>query len=132
MFDLGFLELLVIGVLGLVVLGPQRMPVAVRSVGRTIGKAKQMLSNLQQDIDRELEIEQLKQALKENTASLNEDIQGLKHQTDLRNSLKPEAVKELESEVASIKSQVKSLSKPLKSHEPAAKPIQEKANDSAQ
>lgn len=63
MFDIGFLELLVIGVLGLLVLGPERLPVAARTVGLFLGRIKRSVSNFQDDLDRHVRTEELKRKL---------------------------------------------------------------------
>ncbi|MEE8388178.1 MAG: Sec-independent protein translocase protein TatB [Acidiferrobacterales bacterium] len=55
MFDIGFLELALIGILALVVLGPKRLPEAARTAGRWVGKLRAFISDVKQDIDREIE-----------------------------------------------------------------------------
>ncbi len=67
MFDLGFAELMVIFVLGLLVLGPKRMPVAVRAIARMVAKVRGAWVNIQNEIDRELELEKLKKQLQESS-----------------------------------------------------------------
>ncbi|WAL79393.1 Sec-independent protein translocase protein TatB [Shewanella sp. DAU305] len=65
MFDgIGFMELLLIGVLGLVVLGPERLPVAVRSVTSWIRAMKRMANSVKEELEQELKIEQLHADLK--------------------------------------------------------------------
>jgi sec-independent protein translocase protein TatB len=65
MFDgIGFMELLLIGVLGLVVLGPERLPVAVRSVTGWIRAMKRMANSVKEELEQELKIEQLHADLK--------------------------------------------------------------------
>lgn len=65
MFDgIGFMELLLIGVLGLVVLGPERLPVAVRSVTGWIRALKRMANSVKDELEQELKIEQLHADLK--------------------------------------------------------------------
>lgn len=77
MFDIGFLELVLIAIIGLLVLGPERLPVAARAVGRWVGKAKRMTSQFSQEINRQIEIEELKKELQKQGESLNinEDAQ---------------------------------------------------------
>lgn len=84
MFDIGFLELLVIGVLGLLVLGPERLPVAARTVGLFLGRIKRSVSNFQDDLDRHVRTEELKRKLLDPEATFMDD--------DVRNpaSLKPQ------------------------------------------
>ncbi len=60
MFDLGFWELAIIVVIGLLVLGPERLPRAARSVGLWVGKARRTLAEVKRDIDRELDATELK------------------------------------------------------------------------
>lgn len=78
MFDIGFWELVIIFVIGLVVLGPERMPAAVRSVAQFIRKVKQFAAGVQQDIDQELHIKQLQEDLKKaeqkNLADLDPEL----------------------------------------------------------
>ena len=63
MFDIGFLELLIIGVVGLLVLGPERLPRAARTTGLWIGKIKRTVSGMQRDISAQLEAEELRQSI---------------------------------------------------------------------
>ena len=71
MFDIGFLELILIAIIGLLVLGPERLPVAARTLGRWVGKARRMASTFSKEIDRQLEIEELKEELKQQGQSLD-------------------------------------------------------------
>ncbi|UJF21914.1 Sec-independent protein translocase protein TatB [Shewanella sp. OMA3-2] len=65
MFDgIGFMELLLIGILGLVVLGPERLPVAVRSITGWIRAIKRMANSVKDELEQELKIEQLHADLK--------------------------------------------------------------------
>lgn len=62
MFDVGFWELAAIGVIALVIIGPERLPGAARTVGMWVGRARRVLRDVKDDIDRELkahEIEEL-------------------------------------------------------------------------
>lgn len=61
---MGFWELFVVFVVGLIVLGPERLPTAVRSVTRWLKSIKQMASSVQADINEELRIHELHQNLK--------------------------------------------------------------------
>ncbi len=60
MFDVGFWELTIIGVIALLVLGPERLPRTARTVGLWVGKARRTLSEVKRDIDRELDAAELK------------------------------------------------------------------------
>ncbi|NEV62740.1 Sec-independent protein translocase protein TatB [Thiorhodococcus minor] len=63
MFDVGFQELLLIGVVALIVVGPERLPKLARVAGMWIGRARRTLSSVKQEIDRELKTEELKEVL---------------------------------------------------------------------
>lgn len=63
MFDIGFFELLLIGVVTLLVVGPERLPKLARTAGLWMGKARSMVSQVKADIDRELAAEELKKTL---------------------------------------------------------------------
>lgn len=54
MFDVGFAELLVLAVLALVVVGPERLPVVARSVGRTVNHVKRFVRDLQWQLESEV------------------------------------------------------------------------------
>ena len=60
MFDIGFSELLVIGVVALVVIGPEKLPRMARTLGHLAGKLQRYVSDVKADINREIELEDLK------------------------------------------------------------------------
>ncbi|MDD1783524.1 Sec-independent protein translocase protein TatB [Enterovibrio sp. ZSDZ35] len=64
MFDIGFWELILIAVVGLVVLGPERLPVAIRNVSRWIGAARRMAGSVRDELEQELKIQELQDNLK--------------------------------------------------------------------
>ena len=74
MFDIGFLELIIIAVVGLVVIGPERLPAVARNVGKWVGRTRRFITQVKSDIDREMKQEELRKAL-ERDAGLDE----LKH-----------------------------------------------------
>lgn len=84
MFDFSIGELGVIGVVALVVLGPERMPKVARTVGEWIGKAQRYVNEVKSDINREMELAELKKLQEEAKSaaqSLQSSMQGL--QSDL-------------------------------------------------
>lgn len=64
MFDIGFLELLVIAVLALLVLGPERMPGAIRSAAKTFRSIRGMASGFKQEMEEQLRVHELHENLK--------------------------------------------------------------------
>ncbi|WP_355659562.1 Sec-independent protein translocase protein TatB [Halomonas salifodinae] len=82
MFDIGFLELLIIGVVGLLVLGPERLPKAARTLGLWIGKIKRTVSGMQREISAQLEAEELRQKLNEQQKKLDESLGRAKREVE--------------------------------------------------
>jgi sec-independent protein translocase protein TatB len=65
MFDFSFGELALIGTVALVVLGPERLPKVARTVGEWVGKAQRYVSQVKSDINREIELSELKKIQEE-------------------------------------------------------------------
>jgi sec-independent protein translocase protein TatB len=63
MFEIGFTELMLVGVIALLVLGPERLPKAAATAGRWMGQAKRTMSGIKAQIEREMDTEQLRQEL---------------------------------------------------------------------
>ena len=72
MFDFGFSEMISVGVVALVVLGPERLPVVARTAGEWIGKAQRFVAQVKSDIDRETELSELKKIQDEAKALAND------------------------------------------------------------
>lgn len=60
MFDVGFSELIVIGLVALIVIGPERLPKVARTVGHLLGRLQRYVSDVKSDINREMQLEELK------------------------------------------------------------------------
>lgn len=60
MFDIGFAELLIIAVVALLVLGPEKLPTAVRTLGLWVGKFRRTVSGIQAEISEELRLDELR------------------------------------------------------------------------
>ena len=60
MFDIGFSELLVIGVVALIVIGPEKLPRMARTVGVLAGRLQRYVSDVKADINREIELDELR------------------------------------------------------------------------
>jgi sec-independent protein translocase protein TatB len=72
MLDVGFWEIAIIGVIALIIIGPEKMPELARRAGHTIGKIKSFISNVTQDIQDELDLDELKET-KEQLKQLSKD-----------------------------------------------------------
>ena len=60
MFDIGFSELMVIAVVALVVIGPERLPKVARTAGHLMGRLQRYVNDVKSDINREMELEELR------------------------------------------------------------------------
>jgi sec-independent protein translocase protein TatB len=60
MFDVGFSELIVIGLVALIVIGPERLPSVARTVGHLLGRLQRYVSDVKSDINREMQLDELK------------------------------------------------------------------------
>lgn len=65
MFDLGFSELLVIGIVALLVIGPERLPKVARTAGQWLGRLNRYVAQVKQDIDRDVRLEELRKMQQE-------------------------------------------------------------------
>ena len=59
MFDIGFMELVLVSVIGLLVLGPQRLPKVAAEIGKWIGRARRTATQLRRQLEREIELSEL-------------------------------------------------------------------------
>jgi len=88
MFDAGFLEFLIIGIIALVVIGPERLPGVARTVGGWIGKARAFVDSTKRDIEREINASEMRELLD----SQKKEIDELRNiMDDTKESFKKEA-----------------------------------------
>ena len=81
MFDSGFLELLIVGIITLMVVGPERLPGVAAKAGRMIGKMKAFIATTREDIEKELRTDELQNMLvkqKEEISELRDMMQSTK------------------------------------------------------
>ncbi|MCW9024449.1 MAG: Sec-independent protein translocase protein TatB [Gammaproteobacteria bacterium] len=76
MFDIGFWELSIIALVGLIVIGPERLPGVARTVGKWVGRTRRFVNQVKNDIDSEIKQDELRKAL-ENETGLNDIKQEL-------------------------------------------------------
>ena len=88
MFDLGFTEILVIGVVALVVLGPEKMPEVARAAGRFFAKAQGYITQVKGEFERESQLSEIKK-LREEVASSAEGLR--RSVTEVQTTLTQEA-----------------------------------------
>ncbi|CDZ95144.1 Sec-independent protein translocase protein TatB [Pseudomonas saudiphocaensis] len=79
MFDIGFMEMLLVGLVALVVLGPERLPGAVRTAGLWIGRLKRSFSNIKAEVEREIGADEIRRQLhNERILDLEKEMQAMK------------------------------------------------------
>lgn len=77
MFDISFSELMLIGIVALVVLGPERLPRVARTVGHLFGRAQRYMNDVKSDIQREMDIEEIsdiKKQMEEASSSIKQSV----------------------------------------------------------
>lgn len=90
MFDIGFWEILVIGVLALLVLGPERLPGAIRSTIKTVRSVRNVATGFKDEVEHQLRVHELhenlkkaeQQGLKDLSPDLQESVDELKKAAD--------------------------------------------------
>jgi sec-independent protein translocase protein TatB len=87
MFDIGFSELVMIGLVSLLVIGPERLPKVARIAGFWIGKSRAMMASVKAEIKQELQEEEIRQILKDQV-KLEEFHAAINETTDATNSIK--------------------------------------------
>jgi sec-independent protein translocase protein TatB len=76
-FDIAFSELVVIGVVALIVIGPEKLPKVARTVGLLVGRLQRYVTNVKDDISREMQLEDLKklqQQMQENGQKIQSEL----------------------------------------------------------
>ena len=124
MFDIGFSELVLVLIVGLVVLGPQRLPIAIRTVMGWVRTIRGLAANVQNELAQELKLQELKESIKKaeelNLSSLSPElsktVEELKQsaqqmQQDL-NTTKGEITKLTDEQVTEIQAKIEAESKP--------------------
>lgn len=72
MFDVGFWEILLILILALVVIGPERLPGAARTAGLWVGKARRYIEGVKSEVEQEFDISEFKRIVHNQEIQLNE------------------------------------------------------------
>ena len=101
MFDIGFSELMVIGVVALIVIGPERLPKVARTLGHLLGRAQRYVNDVKSDINREIQLDELKKLQTQVTDSARAMEESVRKEYESARSAveapAKEAVEELES-----------------------------------
>jgi sec-independent protein translocase protein TatB len=85
MFDIGFTELLVIGVVALIVIGPEKLPRMARTVGHLAGRLQRYVADVKADINREIELDELRKmrdSMQQAASNFESSVQSEMHKTE--------------------------------------------------
>ena len=86
MFDIGLSEILIVAIVALVVLGPERLPKAARLAGFWVRKARAQWYTVKAELESEMQDEELKNSLKESMADLKNTLQA--HDDDMQREMR--------------------------------------------
>lgn len=94
MFNISFGEIFIIAVVGLIIIGPQRLPETARFVGHMLGRVQRQVAGVKSDIRREMDLEDLKNikreyedASRQVKDSFNEQSEQLRHEITAENTM---------------------------------------------
>ena len=103
MFDIGFTELLVIGVVALIVIGPEKLPRMARTIGHLAGRLQRYVADVKADINREIELDELRKmrdSMQQAASNFESSVQSEMSKTEAELNKSVEAVVGGPSEIA--------------------------------
>ena len=112
MLDIGFAELLVVSAVALFVVGPDRLPSAIRAISLWLGRVRRGFEEIKADVSRELHNEEVMQALRES----RDEVQDL---TDVSSALSLDPVSNENADAATDASESPSINSQAHSEKPA-------------
>ncbi|MBU1264552.1 MAG: Sec-independent protein translocase protein TatB [Thiobacillus sp.] len=80
MFDIGFTELILIGVVALIVIGPERLPKVARTAGHLYGRMQRYVSSVKSDISHEIQLDEMRRVGQDFKASVESAVSGIEQQ----------------------------------------------------
>jgi len=80
MFDISFTELMVVGVVALVVIGPEKLPKVARTIGHLVGKAQRYVNDVKSDIQREVDLDEIRK-MKDHVEQAAQSVQSSLQET---------------------------------------------------
>lgn len=105
MFDIGFSEMLLIGVVALVVIGPEKLPTVARTLGHLLGRAQRYVNDVKSDINREMQLEELKKLQSQMNQSVREIEQSVQQEVDTARASLDTVAQEFKSEAVLAQTQ---------------------------
>jgi sec-independent protein translocase protein TatB len=127
-FDIGFSEIVVIGVVALIVIGPERLPKVARTLGHMFGRLQRYVNEVKADINREMELDELRKLQSQVQSAARDIEQSVTH-----------AAQSVESGVRSVESELNQAASgsgaatppPFAAGEPAPTPPKEEPGEAA-
>ena len=110
MFDVSFSELLVIAVVALLVIGPERLPKVARTVGAFTGRMQRYMTQIKEEVNREMRFEELQKLQQEIKQSVEQETSAL--QASIHEPSSPLKIKRVKTAVAKLKVTKPKASKP--------------------
>ncbi len=145
MFDVSFTELMLIGVIALIVIGPERLPKVARTIGHLVGRAQRYVGDVKSDIQREMDLNelsnlkgQMEDAAKSVKSSMEDATSSLKAPLDEAQKALKEASASVENLVDSAKADLNAKDSATDSKpeefipQPLTEPPTEPANTAAE
>jgi sec-independent protein translocase protein TatB len=120
MFDIGFTELVVIGVVALIVIGPERLPKVARTAGHLYGRMQRYVSSVKSDISHEIQLDEIRRAGQSFKESVESAASGVEQQATVVDDY-------LRNEVSNVEQELTASTASVEQHpvtEPAVKPIE--------
>lgn len=128
MFDIGASEIFVIGVVALIVIGPERLPRVARTLGHLFGRLQRYVSEVKSDINREIELEELrnlKATMQDAARSIQESVTS---QVNYIDSEVKQAGAQVQEQIESAQKQVESAVAPIAGIQLMSSPVPESEN----
>jgi sec-independent protein translocase protein TatB len=107
MLDISFFQILIIALVAMIVIGPERLPKTVRTLGHLLGRAQRYVSEIKSDIQREMELEELRkvqQSVQNIGKDIEQSVQSAIQETEKTVKQAEGGVREMESELNRIAS----------------------------
>ena len=115
MFDIGFSELLVIGVVALIVIGPERLPKVARTAGHLYGRMQRYVSSVKSDISHEIQLDEMRRVGQSFKESVESAVSGVEQQATVVDDY-------LREEVSNVNKVVAAMALTEGKHPPVAEP----------
>ena len=120
MFEIGFTELIVIGVVALLVIGPERLPKVARMAGHLYGRLQRYVSSVKSDISQEIQLDEIRRAGQNFKQSIESTVSGVEQQATVVDDYLRGEIEQVEKGTAALAATAVAVPPPVKV--PTAKP----------